>query len=86
MIGTPSNSFGGDRALQKGSLKIEVRRHGFRNEFRLRRKFDVVMAWSIDRLGRSFIDLLATVQNLEACGVEPGRLSLPLPPLIPTSL
>ena len=34
-----------------------------------RRKFDVVMAWSIDRLGRSLIDLLATVQNLEACGV-----------------
>ena len=26
-----------------------------------RRKFDVVMAWSIDRLGRSLIDLLATV-------------------------
>jgi DNA invertase Pin-like site-specific DNA recombinase len=35
-----------------------------------RRKFDVVMAWSIDRLGRSLIDLLATVQNLEACGVD----------------
>jgi DNA invertase Pin-like site-specific DNA recombinase len=35
-----------------------------------RRKFDVVMAWSIDRLGRSLIDLLATVQTLEACGVD----------------
>ena len=35
-----------------------------------RRKFGVVMAWSIDRLGRSLIDLLATVQNLEACGVD----------------
>ena len=30
--------------------------------------FDVVMAWSIDRLGRSLIDLLGTIQHLEACG------------------
>jgi DNA invertase Pin-like site-specific DNA recombinase len=35
-----------------------------------RREFDVVMAWSIDRLGRSLIDLLHTVQNLEAYGVD----------------
>lgn len=33
-------------------------------------KFDVVMAWSIDRLGRSLIDLLGTIQTLEACGVD----------------
>jgi DNA invertase Pin-like site-specific DNA recombinase len=35
-----------------------------------RRKFDVVMAWAIDRLGRSLIDLLGTIQRLEACGVD----------------
>ncbi len=35
-----------------------------------RRRFDVVMAWAIDRLGRSLIDLLGTIQALEACGVE----------------
>jgi DNA invertase Pin-like site-specific DNA recombinase len=35
-----------------------------------RRKFDVVMAWAIDRLGRSLIDLLGTVQHLEAVGVD----------------
>ena len=35
-----------------------------------RRKFDVVMAWAIDRLGRSLIDLLATIQTLEASGVD----------------
>jgi DNA invertase Pin-like site-specific DNA recombinase len=35
-----------------------------------RNKFDVVMAWSIDRLGRSLIDLLGTIQHLEACGVD----------------
>ena len=35
-----------------------------------RRKFDVVMAWAIDRLGRSLIDLLKTIQHLEACGVD----------------
>jgi DNA invertase Pin-like site-specific DNA recombinase len=29
------------------------------------------MAWSIDRLGRSLIDLLGTIQTLEACGVDP---------------
>jgi DNA invertase Pin-like site-specific DNA recombinase len=27
---------------------------------------DVVMAWAIDRLGRSLIDLLGTIQALEA--------------------
>jgi DNA invertase Pin-like site-specific DNA recombinase len=35
-----------------------------------RRRFDVVMAWAIDRLGRSLIDLLGTIQQLEACGVD----------------
>ena len=35
-----------------------------------RRKFDVVMAWAIDRLGRSLIDLLGTIQTLEASGVD----------------
>jgi DNA invertase Pin-like site-specific DNA recombinase len=35
-----------------------------------RRKFDVVMAWAIDRLGRSLVDLLGTIQELEACGVD----------------
>ena len=28
------------------------------------------MAWAIDRLGRSLIDLLGTIQTLEACGVD----------------
>jgi Resolvase, N terminal domain len=32
-----------------------------------RRKFDVIMAWAIDRLSRSLIDLLGTIQSLEAC-------------------
>jgi len=35
-----------------------------------RRRFDIVMAWAIDRLGRSLIDLLGTIQALEACGVD----------------
>jgi DNA invertase Pin-like site-specific DNA recombinase len=35
-----------------------------------RRKFDVIMAWAIDRLGRSLIDLLGTIQTLEACSVD----------------
>jgi DNA invertase Pin-like site-specific DNA recombinase len=35
-----------------------------------RGKFDVLMAWAIDRLGRSLIDLLGIVQHLEACHVD----------------
>jgi len=35
-----------------------------------RRKFDIIMAWAIDRLGRSLIDLLGTIQTLEASGVD----------------
>jgi DNA invertase Pin-like site-specific DNA recombinase len=35
-----------------------------------RRKFDIVMAWAIDRVGRSLIDLLHTIQHLEACGAD----------------
>src|SRR6516225_11445043 len=35
-----------------------------------RRKFDIVMASAIDRLGRSLSDLLDTIRHLEACGVD----------------
>jgi DNA invertase Pin-like site-specific DNA recombinase len=35
-----------------------------------RRRFDIILAWAIDRLGRSLIDLLGTIQHLEACGVD----------------
>lgn len=34
-----------------------------------RGKFDVVLAWALDRLGRSLIDLLDTLGELEAAGV-----------------
>src|SRR5215468_6246874 len=35
-----------------------------------RGKFNIVMAWAIDRMGRSLIDLLDTIRQLEACGVD----------------
>jgi DNA invertase Pin-like site-specific DNA recombinase len=35
-----------------------------------RGKFDVVMAWAIDRIGRSLVDLLNTIESLKACGVD----------------
>jgi DNA invertase Pin-like site-specific DNA recombinase len=35
-----------------------------------RRKFDVVMVWAVDRMGRSLVDLLGTIQHLEAVGVD----------------
>jgi DNA invertase Pin-like site-specific DNA recombinase len=28
------------------------------------------MAWAIDRMGRSLIDLLGTIEHLHACGVD----------------
>ena len=34
-----------------------------------RGRFDVVMAWALDRLGRSLLDLLDTLGELEAAGV-----------------
>ena len=35
-----------------------------------RREFDVVMAWSVDRLGRSLQDLVAFLEHLHATKVE----------------
>jgi DNA invertase Pin-like site-specific DNA recombinase len=35
-----------------------------------KRRFDVVMSWAIDRMGRSLIDLLGIIQHLEACKVD----------------
>ncbi len=35
-----------------------------------RRRFDVVMVKAMDRLGRSLIDLLATMEHLKAAGVD----------------
>lgn len=35
-----------------------------------RREFDLMMAWSVDRLGRSLVDLLATLQDLHAKDVD----------------
>ncbi len=34
------------------------------------RKFDVVMAWSVDRLGRSLQDLVAFLSEIHAAGVD----------------
>src|SRR4051794_40011496 len=36
----------------------------------VRRKFDVVMAWSVDRLGRSLSDLVGGLQELYGAGVD----------------
>jgi DNA invertase Pin-like site-specific DNA recombinase len=35
-----------------------------------RRHFNIVLVWAIDRLGRSLIDLLGTIQHLEAVAVD----------------
>jgi DNA invertase Pin-like site-specific DNA recombinase len=40
-----------------------------------RRQFDIVMAWSVDRLGRSLQDLVTFLGDLHAQGID---LSLPI--------
>jgi DNA invertase Pin-like site-specific DNA recombinase len=35
-----------------------------------RKEFDVVAAWSVDRLGRSLVDLIALLQELHSTGVD----------------
>jgi DNA invertase Pin-like site-specific DNA recombinase len=35
-----------------------------------RRRFDVVMAWSVDRLGRSLQHLVVTLADLQAAGID----------------
>jgi DNA invertase Pin-like site-specific DNA recombinase len=35
-----------------------------------RRKFDVVMAWSVDRLGRSLIDLVSSLEEMHEASVD----------------
>jgi DNA invertase Pin-like site-specific DNA recombinase len=35
-----------------------------------KRKFDVLMVWAIDRLGRSLVSLLDTITTLERCGCD----------------
>ena len=36
----------------------------------IRREFDVVMAWSVDRLGRSLQDLVGLLSEIHAAGVH----------------
>ena len=36
----------------------------------MRRKFDVVMVWAVDRLGRSLPDLIASMQDLHGAKVD----------------
>ena len=36
----------------------------------VRREFDVIMAWSVDRLGRSLQDLVAFLSDIHARGIE----------------
>jgi DNA invertase Pin-like site-specific DNA recombinase len=35
-----------------------------------RRRFDLLMAWSVDRLGRSLQDLVATLADLQSAGID----------------
>jgi DNA invertase Pin-like site-specific DNA recombinase len=52
--------------------KGRVNRPGFdtMNKDAARRRFDVVMAWSVDRLGRSLQDLIAFMQELRSLKID----------------
>jgi DNA invertase Pin-like site-specific DNA recombinase len=55
-----------------GGAKGRDKRPGFDQMLKdaNRRKFDVVMTWSIDRLGRSLRNLLETIEHLGATAVD----------------
>ena len=48
------------------------KRHGFdaMHKDASRRKFDIVMAWSVDRLGRSLQDLIGFLSELHSLGID----------------
>ena len=52
--------------------KGQDKRPGLNNLLRgaSRRKFDLVAAWSVDRFGRSLKDLLTTLEELHAVGID----------------
>jgi DNA invertase Pin-like site-specific DNA recombinase len=52
--------------------KSRDKRPGFDSMLKdaVRRKFDVAMAWSVDRLGRSLLDLIGALQELHGAGVD----------------
>jgi DNA invertase Pin-like site-specific DNA recombinase len=45
------------------------------------RKFDVVMAWSVDRLGRSLQDPVGFLSEIHALGIDPARASVRWQPI-----
>jgi hypothetical protein len=55
-----------------------------------RREVDIVMAWSVDRRGRSLQDLVAFLAELRAAGIvstcTSGALIRPRPPAAPCSI
>ena len=58
--------------MMLGSAALKARRPGLDAMLKEAQwgKFDVVMAWAIDRIGRSLVDLLNTIEGLKACGVD----------------
>jgi DNA invertase Pin-like site-specific DNA recombinase len=47
----------------------------------VRRKFDMIEAWSVDRLGRSLQDLVAFLSELKSAGVDLFLHQQALPPI-----
>jgi len=54
-------------AVQRAATSALV---SMRSAGTLKRQFDVIMAWSVDRLGRSLQDLVGFLSELHALGID----------------
>ena len=59
-----------DEGISGSKGRRDRARSSIRSQDAEARRFDVVMAWAIDRLGRSLIDLLGTIKLLEKARVD----------------
>jgi DNA invertase Pin-like site-specific DNA recombinase len=59
-----------DRGISGGKGKDKRPEFNALHKAAARREFDVVMAWSVDRLGRSLQDLVGFLSEIHAAGVD----------------
>jgi DNA invertase Pin-like site-specific DNA recombinase len=59
-----------DRGISGAKGKDERPEFDALHKAAARREFDVVMAWSVDRLGRSLQDLVGFLSEIHAAGVD----------------
>jgi DNA invertase Pin-like site-specific DNA recombinase len=72
MVGRPTGAFLAGLAGGISGAKGRDKRPQFDRMLRdaVRGRFDILAAWAVDRLGRSLQDLVATLGELRAAGVD----------------